>query len=64
MMGNNECETVGGMIIRKNQNTRRKPAPVPLCLPQLPSDLIRSRTLAAAVGRQRLIALAMVRPKV
>jgi hypothetical protein len=31
---------VGGMRIgRGNQSTRRKPAPVPLCAPQIPHDL-------------------------
>jgi hypothetical protein len=35
-----ECEAVGGMRIGKgNRSTRRKPAPVPLCPPQIPHDL-------------------------
>jgi hypothetical protein len=28
---------------------RRKPVPVPLCLPQIPHDQIRDRTLATAL---------------
>jgi hypothetical protein len=35
-----ECGAVGGMRIgRGNRSTRRKPAPVPLCPPQIPHDL-------------------------
>jgi hypothetical protein len=37
-------------------------APVPLCPPQIPLDQTRARTLAAAVGSQRLTAGAMARP--
>jgi hypothetical protein len=43
------------MIGRENRNTRRKPAPVPLCTPQTP-HAARARTRAAAVGSQRLTA--------
>jgi hypothetical protein len=46
---------IGGMIGRGNQSTRRKPAPVPLCPPQTP-HAAQTRTLAAAVGSQRLTA--------
>jgi hypothetical protein len=47
----------GGMKIgRGNQSTRRKPAPAPLCPPQIPLDQTRARTRAAAVGSQRLTA--------
>jgi hypothetical protein len=46
-MINDECGAVGGMRIgRRNRSTRRKPAPVSLCPPQIPHDLTR----AAAVG--------------
>jgi hypothetical protein len=38
---------IGGMIGRENRSTRRKPAPVPLCLPQTP-HAVRTRTWAAA----------------
>jgi hypothetical protein len=35
-----ECEVVCGVRIgRGNRSTRRKPAPVPLCPPQIPHDL-------------------------
>jgi hypothetical protein len=46
----------GGMMIgRKNRSTLRKPAPVLLCPPQTPHPA-RTRTRAAAVGSQGLIA--------
>jgi hypothetical protein len=48
---NDECGAVGGMRSRMgNQSTRRKPAPVPLCPPQIPRDLTWARTRNAAVG--------------
>jgi hypothetical protein len=48
---------VGGMRIgRGNRSTRRKPAPVPRCPPQIPHDLTWDRTRAATVGSQRLTA--------
>jgi hypothetical protein len=48
---------IGGMRIgRGNRSTRRKPAPVPLCPPQIPHDLTWDRTWAAAMGSQRLTA--------
>jgi hypothetical protein len=35
-----ECGAVGGMrIVRGDQSTQRKPAPVPLCPPQIAHDL-------------------------
>jgi hypothetical protein len=43
---------IGGMIVRGNRSTQRKPAPVPLCPPQTP-HAARMRTRAAAVGSQR-----------
>jgi hypothetical protein len=46
---------IGGMIDRGNRSTRRKPAPMPLCPPQIP-HAARTRTRAAAVGSQRLTA--------
>jgi hypothetical protein len=45
----------GGMIDSGNKSTRRKPAPVPPCLPQTP-HAARTRNRAAAVGIQRLTA--------
>jgi hypothetical protein len=58
-----DCGAVGGMKIgKRNWSTRRKPAPTPLCPPQIPYDQTRARTQAAAVGSQRLTAWAMARP--
>jgi hypothetical protein len=55
----NEGGAAGGMrICRGNRSTRRKRAPMPLCPPQIPHDLIWARTPAAAVGNRRLTALA------
>jgi hypothetical protein len=55
---------VSGMRTGKgNRSTRRKLAPVTLCPPQIPHDLTWDRTLAAAVGSQRLTAWAMTRPR-
>jgi hypothetical protein len=52
-------ENFGGMKIdRGNRNTRRTPAPAPLCPSQIPFDQAR----AVAVGSQQLTALAMARP--
>jgi hypothetical protein len=40
----------GGMQIgRGNRSTRRKPAPAPLCQPQIPLDQTWERTWAAAL---------------
>jgi hypothetical protein len=64
-MVDDECGPVGGMRIGSgNRSTRSKPAPVPLCPPQIPYDLTWARTRAAAVGSRRLTALAMARPKI
>jgi hypothetical protein len=52
---------IGGMNGRENRSTRRKPAPVPLCQPQT-HHAAWTRTRAAAVGSQRLIAWATARP--
>jgi hypothetical protein len=38
MMDYDECGAVGGMIGRGNQSTWKKPAPVPLCPPQIPEN--------------------------
>jgi hypothetical protein len=46
---------IGGIKFgRGNRSTRRKPAPAPLCPPQIPHDQTRARTRAAAVESQRL----------
>jgi hypothetical protein len=52
----------GMQIGRGTRSTRRKPAPLPLCPPQIPHDLTWVRTRAAAVGSRRLTAWAMARP--
>jgi hypothetical protein len=53
----------GGMKIgRGNRSTRRKPAPAPLCPPQITLDQTRVWTRAAAAWSQRLTAWAMARP--
>jgi hypothetical protein len=39
MIGDGDCGEIGGMKIgRENRSTRRKPAPAPLCTPQIPHD--------------------------
>jgi hypothetical protein len=49
--GNCEDGEFGGIKIgRGNRSTRRKPAPAPLCPPQILLDQTRARTRAAAVG--------------
>jgi hypothetical protein len=45
-----ECGAVDGMIGKSNRSTWRNPAPVSLCLPQIPYDLVRPRIRAAPVG--------------
>jgi hypothetical protein len=38
--GDGDCGEIGGMkISRGNRSTRRKPAPAPLCPPQIPTSL-------------------------
>jgi hypothetical protein len=65
MIDDDDYGAVGGMRIdRGNRSTRRKPAPVPLCTPQIPHDLTWDWTRAAAVGSQRLTAWALARPPV
>jgi hypothetical protein len=57
MIDDDECGAIDGMKIgRRNRSTRRKTAPVPLRLPQIPHHLTLARTRAAAVGSQRLTA--------
>jgi hypothetical protein len=63
MIDEGDRGAIGGMKIgRGNRSTRRKPAPAPLCPPQIPHDQTRARTRAASVGSQRLTARAMARP--
>jgi hypothetical protein len=51
---NYECGVDGMRIGKGNRSTRRKPAPVPLCPPQILHELIWARSLATAVGSRRL----------
>jgi hypothetical protein len=63
MIDDGECVAIGGMkISRGNRSTRRKPAPMPLCPPQIPHDLTWAGSRAAAVGSRRVTAWAMARP--
>jgi hypothetical protein len=53
MIDEGDCGATGGMKIgRGNRSTQRKPAPAPLCPPQIPHD----QTRAAMAGSQRLTA--------
>jgi hypothetical protein len=64
MRGEGDCGEISGMKIgRRNRSTRRKPAPAPLCPPQIPHDKTRVWTRAAAVRSQRLTVWAMARPE-
>jgi hypothetical protein len=57
MIDEDDCGAIGGIKIgRGNRSTRRKTAPAPLCLPQIPHDQTQARTRAAAGGSQRLTA--------
>jgi hypothetical protein len=63
IIDDDECGAVGGMRIDWwNRRTRRKPAPMPLCPPQIPHVLTWARIRPAAVGSRLLTARAMVRP--
>jgi hypothetical protein len=62
MIDDGDCGAISGMKTgRGNRSTRRTPAPMPLCPPQISHDLFRARTLAAALWSQRLTAWAMAR---
>jgi hypothetical protein len=56
VMNDDECGAIGVMLGRVNRSTRSKPTPVPLCQPQIPHDLTRARSRAAALGSSRLTA--------
>jgi hypothetical protein len=52
MIDDDNYGAIDGMKIgRGNRSTWRKPAPVPLCPPQIPHDLTQAQTQAATVGR-------------
>jgi hypothetical protein len=57
MTNEGDCGAVGATKIgRGNRSTRRKPAPAPLCPPQIPHDQTRTQTWASTVGSQGLTA--------
>jgi hypothetical protein len=59
------CGAIGGVKIgRATRSTRSKPAPAPLCPPQIPHGQTRARTRTAAVGGQRLTTWAMAWPPI
>jgi hypothetical protein len=63
MIDDGDSGAIDGMkICRGNRSTWRKPAPMPLCPPQIPHYLTLARTRVAAVGNRRLTAWAMARP--
>jgi hypothetical protein len=43
--------------LTRGPNTRRNPAPVPLCPPQIPLDLTRARTQPTMVGTKLMLML-------
>jgi hypothetical protein len=61
MMDDEECVAASGVIGRGNRCTRRKPASVPRCPPQIIHDLTGAPTRTAALGSQRLLAWALAR---
>jgi hypothetical protein len=50
MIDDDACEPVGGMRIGRGNSTRRKPALVPRCPPQIPHELTWAQTRVAAMG--------------
>jgi hypothetical protein len=52
MLDDDECGAVGGINGKGNRWTRRRPALLPLCWSQIPHNLTRARTRAAAVRSQ------------
>jgi hypothetical protein len=55
-------QLVEWMSGRRDRSTRREPASVSLCPPQIPHDLNRARTRDAAVRSRRLTARGTARP--
>jgi hypothetical protein len=65
MIDGQGCGAVHGMKIGGgNRSTRRKSAPLPLRLPQIPQYLTWARTGAAPLGNRRLTVWAMARPNI
>jgi hypothetical protein len=61
MMDYDVCGAVGEMIGRGNRSTRRKPAPLPRCLPQITHDITWVWTRAFVFENNWLTAWVMVR---
>jgi hypothetical protein len=62
-VNDDDCGAVGGMRIGRGiRSRRRNPAPAPLCPPEIPHDLSRALTRAAAVVFRRLITLLIHMP--
>jgi hypothetical protein len=61
MMSGDGCGAAGGMFGRGSRSTRRKPAPVLLFPPQIPHDVTRTGTRAAAVGSRPITNWALAR---
>jgi hypothetical protein len=54
IINDGDCGPIGGIKFgRGSRSTRRTPALVPLCQPQIPHDLKQARTRAAAVGNTK-----------
>jgi hypothetical protein len=64
IMDDDECGAVSGMLGNGNRSTRRKPAQLPLCPPQIPNYLTRARTRVSTVGSRQLTAWATTRPNI
>jgi hypothetical protein len=62
VMNDEECGAVKGMIDRGNRSTQRKPAPMLLCPPQIPHNLIRAGTRVTTAGTRWLTTWVTVLP--
>jgi hypothetical protein len=62
MIDGDDCGAISGMSGRGNRRNRRRPASGPFCESQIPHDLTRAQTLAAAVRNRRLTDRAAARP--
>jgi hypothetical protein len=61
MIDEDDCGAVGGMKIgRGNRSTQRKPAPAPLCPPQIPHDQTRARTPVRRGGKPATNRLSLI----
>jgi hypothetical protein len=62
VIGDGDCGEIGGTKIdRGNRNTRRKPAPAPLCPPQIPHDYLNPGRRGGKPATNRLSYGAAVR---